>query len=54
MNELKKEVKKLFEKYDTLYEAELINNTDIEKYWENEFYGWKREAFQDILGLMNV
>ena len=50
---LEKEVKILFLKYDNLYKPELTESTEILQYWENEFFWWKKEAYEDVLELLD-
>ena len=38
-----------FNGYNKLYKLNISESENIEAYGENEFFGWKREAFQDIL-----
>lgn len=49
---LKLEIEKLFYKYDKLYNIKLIESQKILEYWENEFFWWKKEAYEDILNLI--
>lgn len=51
-NILKKKIQKEFLYYDNLYKIGLTKSEDIEEYGENEFFWWKREAFEDILEYM--
>ncbi len=51
MNKIKKEINNLFIEYDKLYKPNLTESVKILEYWENEFFWWKREAFQDVLEL---
>ena len=46
-----KEIKKLAQDYWKLYKQDLTESASIEEYWENEFFWWKKEAFEDILDL---
>lgn len=48
---LKTEIEALFNDYDKLYKSELTESAKILEYWENEFFWWKREAFQEVLEL---
>lgn len=48
---LKNEIKELFLEYNEYYKTEFIESSKILEYWENEFFGWKREAYEDILSL---
>ena len=50
---LEKEVKILFLKYNNLYKPELTESTKILQYWENEFFWWKKEAYEDVLELLD-
>jgi len=52
MNKLKNEIENLFKQYNKLYKPELTESAKILEYWENEFFWWKREAFQDVLELI--
>lgn len=49
---LEKEVKSLAKWYRKLYKENLTESAKILEYWENEFFWWKREAFEDILELI--
>lgn len=42
----------LYNKYNDLYIAQNRNSEDIQRYWENEFYWGKREAFEEVLELL--
>lgn len=53
MKELEDKIRNLFLEYDKLYKSELTETTDISEYWENEFFWWKREAFQEVLELIS-
>ena len=46
---LKNKIKELFLEYNEYYKTEFIESSKILEYWENEFFGWKREAYEDIL-----
>lgn len=48
---LKNKIQELFLEYDTYYKTEFIESSKILEYWENEFFWWKREAYEDILSL---
>lgn len=37
--------------YKKLYKENLSESEDILTYWENEFFGWKLEAFEECLEL---
>lgn len=51
--DLYKEVYSLAKYYKTLYKKDLwYDSNKIEEYWENEFFWWKKEAFEDVLNLM--
>lgn len=52
MNDLEKEVNDLFLEYNKLYKPELTESVGILEYWENEFFWWKKEAFEEVLELM--
>jgi len=45
-------IKNTIIQYNKLYNENLIESEDILTYWENEFFGWKKEAFEDILELI--
>ena len=49
---LENKVRSLFEGYDELYKPNLTESTKILEYWENEFFWWKKEAFQEVLDLI--
>lgn len=49
---LKNELYNLFNFYNQLYDEELLLSKDIQKFWENEFFGWKKEAFEDALEVL--
>ncbi len=51
-NSLEKEIKKLAQDYWKLYKQNITESANIEEYWENEFFWWKKEAFEDVLDLM--
>lgn len=46
------EVKSLILRYKKLYKENILESADILNYWENEFFWWKKEAFEDILDLI--
>lgn len=48
---LKNEIQELFLEYNEYYKTEFIESSKILEYWENEFFWWKREAYEDILSL---
>ncbi len=50
--ELESEIKKHLTHYKKFYKTNFTESSDIEIYWENEFFGWKIEAYQDILALI--
>lgn len=50
---IEKEIKKLIRDYWKLYKKELCESVNIEEYWINEFFGWKKEAFEEVLYLLN-
>lgn len=49
---LKVKVEKLYYKYNKLYKTELVKSENILEYWENEFFWWKKEAFEDMLNFI--
>ena len=49
---LEREVKILASWYKKLYKESLTESADILEYWENEFFRWKKEAFEDVLNLI--
>jgi len=49
---LEKEIKILVKQYKKLYRPKLTESTKILEYWENEFFGWKKEAFEEVLELI--
>lgn len=49
---LEDEIKNLYQYYSSLYNEKLTKSDDILKYWENEFFWWKKEAFEEILELI--
>ena len=51
-NSLRNDLYNMFDFYNKLYKEKFFLSEDIQKFWENEFYGWKREAFEDILELL--
>lgn len=53
MKNLEKEIKKQLNYYKKLYKPKLTESLDIWEYWENEFFGWKKEAFEDMLELFS-
>lgn len=48
---LENEIRLLCEYYWKLYKENLTESAKILEYWENEFFWWKKEAFEDILEL---
>lgn len=52
MINLEQEIKNLFLEYDKLYIPELTESAKILEYWENEFFWWKREAYEEVLELI--
>lgn len=51
-SDLHSEIKILAKKYNKLYKKHLCESEKILEYWENEFFGWKKEAYEDILDLL--
>lgn len=51
---LKKKIQKEFQYYNNLYKLELTESEDIQEYWQNEFFWWKKEALGDILEYMKL
>ncbi|EKD66364.1 MAG: hypothetical protein ACD_49C00050G0034 [uncultured bacterium (gcode 4)] len=49
--DLESEIKAQIKWYKKLYKVKLTESEKIEEYWENEFFGWKKEAYEDILDL---
>lgn len=49
---LENRIKSLAKDYWKLYKEKLTESVNIEEYWTNEFFWWKKEAFEDILDLM--
>jgi len=49
---IEKYIKNSFKNYDDLYNLNLTESDEILKYWENEFFWWKREALQEVLELI--
>jgi len=49
---LEAQILSLYKKYNDLYIPQDRNSEDIQKYWENEFYWGKREAFEEVLELL--
>ncbi len=49
---LEKEVKNLAKWYRKLYKETLTESVKILEYWENEFFWWKKEAFEEVLELI--
>ena len=52
MKELEREVRRLSIEYNMYYKTEFIESSKILEYWENEFFWWKREAFEEVLELI--
>ncbi|MDD3646134.1 MAG: hypothetical protein PHH06_01870 [Candidatus Gracilibacteria bacterium] len=48
---LKDEIETLYNNYDKLCKSDLTESAKILEYGENEFFGGKREAFQEVLEL---
>jgi hypothetical protein len=48
---LNDEIRTLAKQYRKLYKKQLCESEKIEEYWENEFFWWKAEAYEDVLGL---
>ena len=46
---LKQRIKDSYEEYDEYYKLERTESDSILEYGENEFFGGKREAFEDML-----
>lgn len=49
---LKKEITLLVKWYRKLYKKEKTESLNITEYWENEFFGGKAEAFEEVLEMM--
>lgn len=52
MKELERDVRRLFLEYNSYYKTEFLESSKILEYWENEFFWWKREAFEEVLELI--
>lgn len=52
LNKLRREISTLAKWYKKLYKIQLTESVHILEYWENEFFGWKAEAYEDILELI--
>ncbi|MFA5748027.1 MAG: hypothetical protein WC872_02825 [Candidatus Absconditabacterales bacterium] len=48
---LNDEIRTLAKQYRKLYKKQLCESEKIEEYGENEFFGGKAEAYEDVLGL---
>lgn len=46
------EIQERYSSYNELYKEQLSESESILEYWENEFFWWKREAFEDVLELL--
>jgi len=46
------EIQERYSSYNELYKEQLSESESILEYWENEFFWWKREAFADVLELL--
>jgi hypothetical protein len=52
MNPWKDKIREGFAEYDGLYLLAKTESLDISEYGENEFFWWKREAYEDMLEYM--
>ena len=43
----------LFNEYNKFYKEEFFYSSDIERYWENEFFWWKKEAYEEVIELLH-
>lgn len=48
------EVHSLLNDSKKFYKEELYQSTIIEEFWSNEFFWWKIEAYEEVLGLLNT
>lgn len=51
-NSLESEIKLLANDYWKLYKVKWTESVDVEEYGTNEFLGWKKETFEDVLDLI--